>query len=129
MLAIPPHGKRNLTDYRWVKRKGSNYVEFVEYPEEFLWNLKAAGMYEGFVNYEEVKSFTEDNSPFYRTFLIAYSKEADFTKYSLATINFYIREIIGWRYSEQIKENVKILTESRLTGDEKYSITSWIPLY
>ena len=30
MIAIPPHAKRNLTDYRWVKTKGSDYVEFVE---------------------------------------------------------------------------------------------------
>ena len=129
MIAIPPHSKRNLTDYRWVKRKESNYVEIVEYPEEFLWNLDAAGMYEGYVCYEEVKTFTENNSPYYRTFLISYSKQADFATYSLATIHFYIREIIGWRYPESIKENIRIVSESRLTGEDKYSITSWIPLY
>jgi hypothetical protein len=129
MFAIPPHDKRNLTDYRWVKSKGNNYVQIIEYPEEFLWNLDAAGMYEGYVCYDEVKTFTEDTSPFYRSFLIAYSKQPDFATYSIATINFYIREIIGWRYPESIKENVKIITESRLTGDDKYSITSWIPLY
>ena len=86
-------------------------------------------MYEGYVNYDEVKTFTENNSPYYRTFLIAYSKQADFAIYSLATINFYIREIVGWRYPESIRENVKIVSESRLTGEDKYSITSWIPLY
>jgi len=129
MIAIPPHAKRNLTDYRWVKNKRSGYVEIVEYPEEFLWNLDAAGMYEGYVCYDEVKTFTENNSPYYRTFLIAYSKQADFATYSLATINFYIREIVGWRYPESIRENVKIVSESRLTGEDKYSITSWVPLY
>ena len=45
------------------------------------------------------------------------------------TINCYIREIIGWRYSESIKENVRIVAESRLTGEDKYCITSWMPLY
>ena len=129
MIAIPPHAKRNLTDYRWVKREGSNYAEILEYPEEFLWNLNAAGMYEGFVCYDEVKTFTENNSPYYRSFLITYSKQADFATYSLATINCYIREIIGWRYSESIKENVRIVAESRLTGEDKYCITSWMPLY
>ena len=129
MIAIPPHAKRNLTDYRWVKREGSNYAEILEYPEEFLWNLNAAGMYEGFVCYDEVKTFTEDNSPYYRSFLITYSKQADFATYSLAPINCYIREIIGWRYSESIKENVRIVAESRLTGEDKYCITSWMPLY
>lgn len=129
MIVIPPHDKRNLTDYRWVKHADGNYVEIVEYPEEFLWNLNAAGMYEGFVNYDEVKYFTEENSPYYRTFLIAYSKEADFATYSLATINFYIREIIGWRYSEVIRDDIKEISRTRLTGEYKYSITSWLPLY
>lgn len=129
MMAIPPHDKRNLTDYRWVKHADGNYVEIVEYPEEFLWNLDAAGMYEGFVNYDEVKYFTEENSPYYRTFLIAYSKEPDFATYSLATINFYIREIIGWRYSEVIRDDIKEISRTRLTGEYKYSITSWLPLY
>ena len=129
MIAIPPHDKRNLTDYRWVKHADGNYVEIVEYPEEFLWNLNAAGMYEGFVNYDEVKYFTEENSPYYRTFLIAYSKEPDFATYSLATINFYIREIIGWRYSEVIRDEIKEISRTRLTGEYKYSITSWLPLY
>ena len=129
MLAIPPHGKRNLTDYRWVKHEDGNYIEIVESPEEFLWNLNAAGMYEGFVNYDEVKYFTEENSPYYRTFLIAYSKEPDFATYSLATINFYIREIIGWRYSEVIRDDIKEISRTRLTGEYKYSITSWLPLY
>ena len=129
MIAIPPHGKCNLTDYRWVKHEDGNYVEIVEYPEEFLWNLNAAGMYEGFVNYDEVKYFTEENSPYYRTFLIAYSKQADFATYSLATINFYIREIIGWRYPEVIRDEIKEISRMRLTGEYKYSITSWLPLY
>ena len=129
MIVIPPHDKRNLTDYRWVKHADGNYVEIVEYPEEFLWNLNAAGMYEGFVNYDEVKYFTEENSPYYRTFLIAYSKEPDFATYSLATINFYIREIIGWRYPEVIRDDIKEISRTRLTGEYKYSITSWLPLY
>ena len=129
MIAIPPHGKRNLTDYRWVKHKEGNYVEIVEYPEEFLWNLNAAGMYEGYVCYDDVKTFTEENSPYYRSFLIAYSKQPDFTTYSIATINFYIREIIGWRYSEVIRDDIKEISRTRLTGEYKYSITSWLPLY
>jgi len=129
MIVIPPHDKRNLTDYRWVKHADGNYVEIVEYPEEFLWNLNAAGMYEGYVCYDDVKTFTEENSPYYRTFLIAYSKEPDFATYSLATINFYIREIIGWRYPEVIRDEIKEISRMRLTGEYKYSITSWLPLY
>ena len=129
LFAIPPHAKRNLTDYRWVKRKNGNYAEIVEYPEEFLWNLDAAGMYEGYVGYGEAKTFTEDNSPYYRSFLIAYSKQEDFSTYSLALINFYIRQIVGWYYPEAIKDDNINITQPRLTGEEKYNITSWLPLY
>ena len=129
MIAIPPHAKKNLTDYRWVKRKGGQYAEIVEYPEEFLWNMDATGMYEGYVNYGQVRYFTEDNSPFCRSFLIAYSKQEDFSRYSLALINFYIREIIGWYYPELIRDDIQNITESRVTGEYKYSITSWMTLY
>ena len=126
VIVIPPHAKKNLTDYRWKINKKGNYAEFIEYPEEFLWNLDAAGMYEGYVRYGEVKTFTEDNSPYYRSFLITYSKQEDFSTYSLAMINFYIKEIIGMYYPENYEYN---MVESRLAGDDKYSITCWLPLY
>lgn len=127
MIAIPPHSKRNLTDYRWVKNEKGNYVEIVEYPEEFLWNTTAAGMYEGYVNFGESKTFTEEDSPFYRSFLIAYSKQEDFTTYSLAMVNFYMKEVIGLYYPENYEYNV--ITGRFLTGDDEYSITSWTRLY
>lgn len=126
VIAIPPHSKKNLTDYRWIRHKKGNYVEIVEYPEEFLWNLKAAGMYEGYVNYGESRTFTEDTSPFYRTFQILYSKDEDFSTYTLADINFYIKEIIGYYYPENYRYNI---LETFLKGDDKYSITCWLPLY
>ena len=126
LFAIPPHAKRNLTDYRWVKRKNGNYAEIVEYPEEFLWNLESAGMYEGFVNYGETKYFTENNSPFYRSFVITYSKQEDFSTYSMLTANFYIREITGYYYPENYEYDIM---NTRLAGNDKYSITCWLPLY
>ena len=125
IIVIPPHSKRNLTDYRWVKKAG-NYVEIVEYPEEFLWNLESAGMYEGFVNYGETKYFTENNSPFYRSFVITYSKQEDFSTYSMLTANFYIREITGYYYPENYEYDIM---NTRLAGNDKYSITCWLPLY
>jgi len=126
MIAIPPHGKRNLTDYRWVKNKTGNFVEIIEYPEEFLWSTAVAQMYEGYVHYGEAKRFTEEDSPYYRSFLISYSKEEDFSTYSLAMVNFYMKEIIGLYYPENYDYDV---TTCVLTGDDEYSITSWTRLY
>lgn len=127
LIAIPPHSKKNLTDYRWQKSKTGNYVEIIEYPEEFLWNTNAAKMYEGFVNYGEAKRFTEEDSPYYRSFLIAYSKQEDFSTYSLAMINFYMKEVVGLYYPENYEYNV--INSRFMTGDDEYSITSWTRLY
>ena len=73
------------------------------------------------------KTFTEEDSPFYRSFLIAYSKQEDFTTYSLAMVNFYMKEVIGLYYPENYEYNV--ITGRFLTGDDEYSITSWTRLY
>ncbi len=126
MIAIPPHSKRNLTDYLWKKNKKGNYVEIIEYPEEFLWSLNTAKMYEGYVRYGETRRYTEEDSPYYRSFLIAYSKQEDFSTYSLAMINFYMKEMIGMYYPENYVYN---RLESYLVGDDEYSITSWTKVY
>lgn len=127
MIAIPPHAKKNLTDYRWEKSKKGNYIEIIEYPEEFLWNTDAAKMYEGYVNFGEAKRFTEEDSPYYRSFLIAYSKQEDFATYSLAMINFYMKEVVGLYYPENYEYNS--IQNFYIKGDDRYSITSWTRLY
>lgn len=127
MIAIPPHGQGNLTDFIWKFNEKGNYAEILEYPEEFLWNVNAAGITEGYLGYGQTKRFTEENSPYYRSLLIAYSKQEDFSTYSLATINFYIREMAGLYFPETY--SFRNIWELRLTGNNDYSITSWIPLY
>lgn len=90
IIAIPPHAKRYLSDYQAVLIDKGKYSELkiVDYPEDFNWDAKTAGVYEGFLNSYEVRSFSEDASPYYRTFVITYSKEADFSTYSLLTMYF-----------------------------------------
>ena len=125
ILTIPPRATKNLNDYRWIKTPGG-YVEIVEYPEEFLWNMKAVGITLGYVRWGESRLFTEKTTPFRRTFEICYSKAPDFSTYSHARINCYIHEIIGLYYPENYEYNI---LESRivLVGDDRYSITSWLP--
>ena len=127
MIVIPPHGMSNLTDYRWRIHQNGQYAEIIEYPEDFLWNINAVGITEGYLGYGETKRFSEENSPYYRSILIAYSKQEDFSTYSLAMVNFYIREIVGMYFPETYSNGR--LYESQLIGDNDYSITSWIPLY
>lgn len=128
ILTIPPHARRNLTDYRYIRTPKANYPEIVEYPEEFLWNMQAVGIRKGYVHRGESRIFTQDTTPFSRTFEICYSKESDFSTFSLARINCYIREIIGIYYPENYEYD--ILRDRRdIVGDDTYSITSWLPCY
>ena len=90
-----------------------------------FYSLLPATIYEQYL----LSKLDNGKSPFCRSFLIAYSKQEDFSRYSLALINFYIREIIGWYYPELIRDDIQNITESRVTGEYKYSITSWMTLY
>ena len=122
IIAIPPHAKRNLSDYHAILVKKGKFPELkiIDYPEDFHWDTKVAGVCEGFLNDFEVRLFTEDKSPYYRTFVIAYSKEEDFSTYSLLTINFYIRQLIGHFYPELYSDNDIF----DLLGGDQYTITN-----
>lgn len=122
VIVIPPHSKKNLSDYRAILTKKGPFPELkiIDYPEDFHWDAKVAGICEGFLSDYEVRSFTEDNSPYYRSFEITYSKDADFSTYSLLTINFYMRQLIGCFYPELYRENDIF---DRL-GANQYTITN-----
>ena len=122
IIAIPPHAKRNLSDYRAILTKKEKYSELkiIDYPEDFHWDARVAGVSEGFLGDYEVRLFTEDKSPYYRTFVITYSKDEDFSTYSLLTINFYMRQLIGCYYPELYSDNDIF---ERL-GANQYTITN-----
>lgn len=127
-IAIPPHSKRNLSDYKaeLINRGKYKELKIIDYPEEFDWNAKSAGIYKGRLSIDEVETFSEENSPYYRTFLIAYSKQRDFSEYSFLTINMYMRQLIG-NYFPEVYQGVFYSDFDRIGGD-KYTITScdWV---
>ena len=122
IIAIPPHSKRYLSDYRAeLKNKGKySELKILDYPEEFHWDARIAGVCEGFLQTGEVRSFTEDKSPYYRSFVITYSKDRAFSTYSLLTINFYMRQLIGCFYPELYSDNDVF----DLLGGNQYTITN-----
>ena len=128
VVTIPPRARKNLTDYRWIKNPQGNFVEIVEYPEEFLWNMQAVGISPGYLHRGDSRLFTEKTSPFSRTFQICYSKDQDFSTYSFAQINCYIHEIIAVYYPENYEYDI-LRSRHLILGDDEYSITSWLPLY
>lgn len=122
VITIPPHSKKNLSDYNAVLIKNGNIPELkiIDYPEDFNWDARAAGVYEGFIQTYEVRTFAEDKSPYYRSFLITYSKDEDFSTYSLLPIHFYMRQLIGGFYPELYQSDHFF---ERLGGDQ-YTITN-----
>ena len=124
IMAIPPHAKKNLCEYDAVltNSKSGNFQELKikDYPEDFHWDSRSAGIYKGFLQKFEVRTYSEDNSPYYRTYIITYSKDKDFSTYTLLPINFYMRQLIGNYYPELYQENDIF---ERLGGD-KYTITN-----
>lgn len=127
-IAIPPHAKRNLSDYKakLIDRGKYKELKIMDYPEEFDWNAKSAGVHKGRLNGGEVVSFSEEHSPYYRSFLISYSKDKDFSEYSYLIANFYMRQLIGSFYPELYKGNFG--SDFDLIGGDKYTITSceWV---
>ena len=122
VIAIPPHKKKNLSDYHAVVINNGKYpeVKIIDYPEDFHWDAKAAGICEGYMADYEVRQFTEDNSPYYRSFEIAYSKDEDFSTYSLLIIHFYMRQLIGCFYPELYRDNDIF----DMLGGDQYTITN-----
>lgn len=125
-LVVPPRSKKNLTDYRWGMSKRGNYLEFLEYPEDFQWNAAEAGVSKDFLRWGDEIRYTENNSPYHRSFLITYSKDDDFSTYSMVQINFYIRQLIGMYYPELIKD---YYSEDPMPDADEHTITSCEVIY
>ena len=117
IMAIPPHAKKNLCEYDVVLTNSENgnfkQLKIKDYPEDFNWDAKSAKVNKGLLQEFEVRTFSEDNSPYYRTYLITYSKDKEFSTYTLLPINFYMRQLIGFYHPEL----------DRGIGD-KYTITN-----
>lgn len=103
VIAIPPHGNRNLTDEKWVKtKKGSLLTEpqytKVEKAESFDFRdvrSSVLGLRRGMVKRGEVLTYQEDESPWKREYIITYSTDETFNTYSSIKSELYIHEIIG----------------------------------
>lgn len=104
IIAIPPHGSRNLTDEKWIKTKEARSwlspeeYEHIETTERFDFNRlnsSTLGLKQGMVNKGEIIIFEEDELPWKREYYITYSTDEDFRTYSFINARLYIHELIG----------------------------------
>lgn len=125
VLAIEPHSMKRLSDYRYVIRQGG-YAEFLEMPEDLSWPHRALGIKPGYMRKGEVRRYSEEDTPYCKSFRIVYSRNKDFSIYSLLTINCYIRELAAIFYPEVYEK--KQTSSNALTVNE-YMLTNCIEFY
>ena len=117
IIAIPPHGTRNLTDEKWVKTKNENLLSVAEYDlveEAECFNEARVLVHhnipnpqfdleDDLVNKGEVLIYKEDESPWKQEYIITYSFDETFSTYSSLNAELYLHEILGWYWKYNIK--------------------------
>lgn len=127
VIAIPPHGNRNLTEEKWVQTKNGNLLSSAEYTTvenaEFFNIISGASttIKRGDIKRGEVRVFAENELPWKREYIITYSTEEDFATYSTINAELYIHEMIGrstWDYN----------SDKHIAGINEYTIEGWCGL-
>ena len=120
IIAIPPHGNKNLTEEKWVKSK--NKYLHIENAESFEFRYdraKEMNLKRGMVNRGDVITFNENESPWKREFIITYSTDESFRSFSSIKAELFIHEIIGCKFFEQ---NYSADRHKFIEGFDEYTI-------
>ena len=121
-VAIPPRGKKNLTEDKQVKTKDGSILGKAEYSsiessESFYISLKLNTP----IYYGHSKFFSENELPWTTEYLLTYSSDPNFTTYSQLNIQLFIQEIIGCNlsfvnYAEIVEKYVEGINEFSING-------------
>lgn len=97
VIAIPPHGNRNLTEEKRIKEyERWGKAELFEY-NPYVWphNEDDLGLKRGIVKRGETITFSEDISPYKREYLVTYSTDEFFSSFSTLKAEIYLHQIFG----------------------------------
>lgn len=96
-LVIGPHSKANLVDYKYI-RLSETKAEFKTVSDIEYWGFNIRG--ESDINQGEIKTYTEENSPYSNSYYITYSTDPEFK--SCYTVNFelYAKYIVGTKLKD-----------------------------
>lgn len=120
VIAIPPHGNRNLTEEKWVKTKDGNLLSPAAYTRvEYAERMHAGGLKRGVVNKSQMLIYSEDEYPWKKEYIITYSKDENFGTYSLLKAELFIHQIIG---CQSIIWNSNIMHEKYIDGLDEYTL-------
>lgn len=90
-LAIPPHSKKDLTEFKQVHIKKKEYKTISDL-EIYAFNLNSL---RGVLKKNGYISYTEDESPYTAKYIITYSTNQDFHEYSVLDAKLYARYVYG----------------------------------
>ena len=153
-IAIPPYGKRNLTEEKYALLKEGPamwqkyiyqpiiYPEIFDYEElnqsELIYDkVKVVSNEPRFsklqlpydlVKTGEVIEYTENNTPLTQSYVITYSTDVDFTNYSSVSFGVYLRQVIGSGKPKKTKNlggDKRILSDEYIYGISKYTIEGY----
>lgn len=91
ILAIPPHSKKDLSEYKQVKEKRNSYITISDLETYGLRKDDLRGVLKknGYISY------SENESPYTARYIITYSTNQDFSNYSSLYAKLYARYIYG----------------------------------
>lgn len=124
ILAIPPHGNINLTDFKKLEKKPQIIVEHAEY---FLPTTYQDSPKQGMIKAGEVLSYNENSSPWKRQYIVTYSNDINFQTFSTMQINCYLCKLIGTRretWTTDLRTYVYQYSKY-IQGVNDYTIIDW----
>lgn len=114
VIAIPPHGNRNLTENKWIETK--KVREKIESAEYFVAGCTLANIEQGIVNIGDVRIFSEDELNWKMEYIVTYATEEDFSTYSSVNAELFIHEVIGIKiWSFNADKNIRDIDEYTIT--------------
>lgn len=120
ILAIPPHGRMNLTNFKQMDKKPFKIIEHAEY---FQMRLNQNPAKRGIVERGQVLTYDTNNSPWKRQYFITYSTDSNFSTYSTMKIELYIHQLIG--DNGYTKMNHVYAPQKYLNGIKNNTLLGW----
>lgn len=127
ILIIPPKAVSALSDFSYQDKIVLTEAEsvmppYTEVSSNPFESLRTHSRFErGFVSANQVRTFEENNSPYSRDYIVTYSKQNDFSSYSVLTFGVYMKEIVGVNYfRSNPTHEMRFGANSRLFWYSKY---------
>lgn len=133
IVSIPPQSFKVLKDFKLSHIKNEK-CELVSRGEEFIFGMSTNNDYWGEIEYQnpcmpygiikenEIINYSLEHSPLSLEYRITYSNNTDFSNYSVATANLFLKELIGFpsKYVGQLYVWSKNTPSALKTVDEYF---------